>query len=87
MLAEQNHIRVIGSERNGSFCSESVEGDYEFADNGIRGSFAAHGVTGKFTFEFGNAAFTVTNKPFWLPETLLKHKITEGLDRFCNELA
>ena len=86
MLAEQNHIRVIGSERQGSFCSRKVEGDYEFGENGIRGSFAAHGVTGEFTFETDTAAFTITNKPFWLPETLLKRKITEGLDRFCSEL-
>jgi hypothetical protein len=86
-LAEQNHVRVTGNERTGSFSCRDVEGDYEFGEDGIHGTFAGHGVTGEFSFEIGKAAVTVTDKPFWLPEMLLKQKITEGLDTFCNELA
>jgi len=44
-------------------------------------------VTGKFSFEIGKAAITVSAKPFWLPTMLLKQKITEWLDAFCNTLA
>jgi hypothetical protein len=41
---------------------------------------------GEFTFEIGKAAVTIVDKPFWLPEILLKQKITEGLDTFCTDL-
>lgn len=85
-LAKQNHVRVTGDERTGSFSCRGVEGDYEFGEDGIHGKFAGHGVTGEFSFETGNAAFTITDKPFWLPEMLLKEKLTEGLDRICKEL-
>lgn len=86
-LAEQNHVRITGDERTGFFTGRGVEGDYTFAKDGIRGTFAVHGVTGKFSLTIGEAAVTVTDKPFWLPELLLKQKITEGLDTLCNELA
>jgi hypothetical protein len=85
-LAEQNHINVTGNERTGSFSGRGVEGVYEFAEDSIHGKFAGHGITGEFSIASGRAAVTITGKPFWLPETLLKQKLTEGLDRFCNEL-
>jgi hypothetical protein len=28
----------------------------------------------------------IIDKPFWLPEMLLKQKISAGLDAFCAEL-
>ena len=86
-LAEQNHIRVTGNEQAGSFSYRGVKGDYEFGEAVLQGKFAGHGVTGEFSFEFGKAAVTVTGKPFWLPEMLLKQKITKGLDALCIELA
>ena len=86
-LAEENNVRVTGDERNGSFASQGVEGNYEFAEDGIHGKFGGRGVTGEFSFEIGKAAVTINDKPFWLPETLLKQKITEGLDTFCSKLA
>src|ERR1039457_6465689 len=79
-LAEQNHVRVTGNEHTGSFSSRGVEGDYEFGENRIRGTFAGHSVTGQFSLETGKATVTVIKKPFWLPEMLVKQKITEGLD-------
>jgi hypothetical protein len=63
-----------------------VEGNYECGEDGIQGRFAGHGVTGDFSFEPGKVAVTITDKPFWLPEMLLKQKITAGLDTFCTEL-
>lgn len=86
-LAEQNSVRVTGDERTGSFSGHGMEGDYKFGDDGIHGKFAGHRVTGTFSFEIGKAAVTVTDKPFWLPETLLTQKIMEGLDTIWNELA
>lgn len=86
-LAEQNHVCVTGNEHAGSFSGRGVDGDYEFGEDGIHGKFAAHGVTGEFSFEIGKATVTVIKKPFWLPEMLLKQKITEGLDALSNELA
>jgi len=86
-LAKQHHVRVNGNERTGTFSCRGVEGDYEFAEDDIRGTFTGHGVTGEFSFEIGKAAVTITDKPFWLPEMLLKQKIAEGLETFCNELA
>ena len=85
-LAEHNSVRVTGDEHIGSFLGHGVEGNYQFGEHGIHGKFAGHGVTGAFSFEIGKAAVTITDKPFWLPETLLKQKITEGLDTLCNEL-
>ena len=66
--------------------SRRVEGNYECGEDGIHGKFAGHGVTGEFPFEPGKAAVTITDKPFWLPERLLKQKIAAGLETFCAEL-
>ena len=85
-LAEQNQFRITGNERSGSFSCRGVEGDYECGADGIKGTFAGHGVMGEFLFEIGNAAVTITKKPFWLPEKLLKQKIAERLDTLCNKL-
>jgi hypothetical protein len=85
-LAEEKHVHVTGNELTGSFSCRGVEGDYEFGEGGIHGEFAGHGVTGEFAFEMGKATVKIANKPFWLPETLLKQKIEEGLDVFCTEL-
>ena len=86
-LAEQNGVCITGDERTGSFSGHGMEGDYKFSDDGIHGKFAGHGVTGTFSFEIGKAAVTITDKPFWMPEKLLKQKIAEGLDTLWKELA
>ena len=86
-LAEQNHVRLTGNERTGSLSCRGVEGNYEFKEHGVHGKFAGRGLTGEFSFEIGKAAVTITSKPFWLPATLLKQKITDWLDAFCNKLA
>ena len=60
---------------------------YEFGDTGMHGKFAGHGVSGEFSFEVGKVTVTITGKPFWLLEMLLKQKITAGLDSLCNKQA
>jgi len=84
-LADQHNVQVNGNERAGTFSCRGLEGDYEFVEDGLRGKFSGHGVTGEFCFEKDKAAVTVTEKPFWLPELILKKKITEGLDMICNQ--
>ena len=86
-LAEQHHVRVTGNEHTGSFSCRGTEGDYAFGEDGIRGKFVSHGVTGEFSFEIGNAIVTVIKKPFWLPEMVVKQKVAEGLDTLWKELA
>ena len=86
-LAEQNHDRVTGNEHTGLFLGHGVEGDYQFGEGSIHSQFAGHGITGAFSFEIGKAAVTITDKPFWMPEMLLKQEIAEGLDALWNELA
>jgi hypothetical protein len=85
-LAGQNQVHVTGNERAGSLSCRGVEGNYEFGAERIRGKFAGHGIAGEFCFEVGKAAVTITDKPFWLPDMLLKQKITEGLDKLHEEL-
>jgi hypothetical protein len=85
-LAEQHHIHITGDERTGSFSGRGVEGDFQISEQNIRGAFASHGVKGVFAFQIGEATLTVTDKPFWLPEVLLKQKITGGLNSLCDEV-
>ena len=85
-LAGQNHVHLTGDEHAGSFFCHGVEGNYEFGEGGLRGTFAGHGASGVFSFEAGQVAVTVNEKPFWLPEAFLNQKITDGLDAFCREL-
>jgi hypothetical protein len=86
-LADQNQVHVTGDERTGSFSFRCRAAAYEFTEDRIHGIFAGHGVAGEFSFESGKAIVTITDKPFWLPEMLLRQKITEGLDALCAELA
>ena len=85
-LAEQNSVTVVGNEHAGRFQGQGGSGDYEIGADYVRGTFSAYGVGGTFECVPGQATVTVTDKPFWLPEALLKQKLTEGLERFCNEL-
>jgi hypothetical protein len=82
-LAEQNGVNVIGNEHAGSLQGQGGNGDYEFGADYVRGDFSAYGVVGTFECVPGKATVTVTDKPFWLPEALLKQKLAEGLERFC----
>jgi hypothetical protein len=85
-LAEDNHVRLTGNELAGSFSGGGVEGHYEFTENGISGTFLGHKLAGHFSFAIGTVTVTVKDKPFWLPEALVKQKIADGLDTFGNAL-
>lgn len=85
-LAAEKDVHVTGDERTGSFSGRGVAGNYGFGAESLRGAFAGHGVTGEFRSASGQVTVTITDKPFWLPETLLKQKITEGLDTLSTGL-
>lgn len=86
-LAVENQVIVVGNEHTGSFSRKDLQGDYQFGEGSMKGRFSSHGVNGEFTIENGEAAVTVIEKPFWLPESLLKRKIAEGLDMLWKELS
>jgi hypothetical protein len=83
-LAKQNQVLIIGDEHTGSFSCRGVQGDYQFNGGGMQGKFSGHGVTGEFSLATDSAIVTVIEKPFWLPESLLKRKIAEGLDSLLS---
>jgi hypothetical protein len=79
-LAVENQISVVGDEHTGSFSGQGLQGDYQFGERSMKGKFSSHGVRVEFGIENGEAAVSVIEKPFWLPESLLKRKIEDGLD-------
>jgi hypothetical protein len=67
-----------------------VSGTYRFEpDGGLRGEFTGNilgKLAGTFVFRTGNAEVCITAKPFLLPKSVLKSKLsgamTEALARF-----
>lgn len=86
-LAAENHVCVVGNEQSGSFSCRGITGDYRFSDGAVLVKFAGRGVTGEFSFANGNATVTVFEKPFWLPELLVRQKIAEELEALFSKLA
>ncbi len=85
-LAQRNQVLVFGDEHSGSFSARGVQGDYHFNGEGIQGKFSGHGVRGEYSLSAGIATVSVIEKPFWLPESLLKRKIEDGLTSFVDSL-
>ncbi len=86
-LAARNKVQMAGNERSGSFSWSGGRGEYELGEGRVQGKLSAHGVSGEFRLEEGKATVTVTTKPFWMPETLLRSKLTEGLESLCTRLS
>ena len=91
-LATRHEVRINGNEQAGGFCHPSpdqpkVTGNYAFAPNGdLLGDFTGHVVgklAGTFVFTTGKAEVTITEKPFLLPEAMLKSKLSGALKEFC----
>ena len=85
-LAKQQEVQINGNEMAGGFCHPGqdhpkVEGNYTFEKNGdIGGDFTGHVIgklTGTFKFTTGKAEITITEKPFLLPEAVLKSKLSD----------
>lgn len=93
----QIHVRVKGVQPHaagceigklaGDFQHPQVTGNYTFEPNGdIHGDFASYvmgQLTGTFMLTTGKAEVTVNERPFLLPEAMLKSKLSATLKDFC----
>jgi hypothetical protein len=95
-LAGRYDVQINGNELSGNFChpdpdQPKVNGNYAFAPNGdIRGEFTGHVIgrlTGTFVFTTGTAGITIIEKPFLLPESVLKSTLSGALKEFCAKFA
>src|ERR1700690_264075 len=95
-LAGQHNVQFNGNDRAGDFChpdpeQPKVKGNYSFEPNGdIHGDFTGHVIgklAGTFVFTAGKAEITVTERPFLLPESVLKSTLSEALKEFCARFA
>lgn len=91
-LAKQYDVHIHGNELTGDFCHPNpeqpkVKGNYVFGPNGdVRGDFTGHvmgNLTGTFVLMTGKAGITITEKPFLLPEAVLKSTLSLALKEFC----
>jgi hypothetical protein len=91
-LARQHDVQINGNELAGDFCHPAPEqpkanGHYTFESNGdIHGDFTGYVVgklTGTFMFTAGKAEVTITEKPFLIPEAVLKSTLSVVLKDFC----
>lgn len=95
-LAGQNGVHIHGDGRAGEFFhpdreQPKVNGNYRFEFDGtLCGEFTGNvlgKLAGTFVFQTGNAEVTITAKPFLLPESVLKSKLSEALAGFCAQFA
>ena len=91
-LAQQHHLQFNGDDSTGDFCHPDAEhpkvtGHYTVESQGdIHGDFTAHGmgkVAGTFAITEGKAEVTITEKPFLIPDALLKSSLSAALKEFC----
>ncbi len=91
-LAGQHDVQPNGNALAGDFCHPNPEqpkvtGRYAFEPNGdIRGDFNGHVMSklaGSFALTRGKAEVTITEKPFLLPEAVLKSTLSVVLKDFC----
>jgi hypothetical protein len=91
-LAKQHEVQIDGNAQTGDFQHPDrehprVKGRYTFEPNGdIRGEFTSQIIgklAGRFVFATGQAEVTITEKPFLIPESVLRSKLSEALNVFC----
>ena len=90
-LAEQHEVQIRGNEIGGEFCHPNSEqpkvtGHYSIDPNGdIRGDFTGNVIgklAGQFALTIGKMEVTITEKPFLLPEAILKSTLATALKEF-----
>jgi hypothetical protein len=95
-LAGQHAVQISGNELAGDFCHPNPEqprvtGHYAFEPNGdFHGDFTGHvmgKLAGQFALTAGRAELIITEKPFLLPEAVLKTKLSAALKEFCARFA
>jgi len=95
MLASHHDVQIQGNELTGDFChppsgQPRVTGHYAFGPNGdIRGDFNASimgKLAGQFAVAAGKIEVTITEKPFLLPEAVLKSRLSAALKELCAKI-
>ncbi len=95
-LAAQHDVQIHGNERAGDFCHPNPEqpkvtGHYAFDPNGdLRGNFTGQvmgKLAGSFALTTGKAEITITERPFLLPEAVLKSILSTALRNFSDRFA
>jgi hypothetical protein len=95
MLASQHDVHIRGNGVTGDFGHPNFEepkvtGNYAFGPNGdMRGDFNAHimgKLAGQFAITAGKIEVTIAEKPFLLPEGILKSKLASALKEFSAKL-
>ncbi len=95
MLAGQHNVQIHGNELAGDFYHPNsdqpkVAGRYTIGSNGdIRCDFNANAMgklAGHFALAAGKIEVTITEKPFLLPEAMLKSALSAALKEFSTKL-
>jgi len=95
ILAGRHDVQINGNELAGNFCHPNPEqpmitGHYAFGPNGdVRGDFNANimgKLAGQFAVTAGKIEVTITEKPFLLPEAILKSRLSAALKEFCAKM-
>ena len=93
-LAGQHEVQINGLDQAGTFrhpggAQPNVTGNYRFAPDGsLHGEFTGQvlgKLAGTFAFVTGRAEITITEKPFLLPEAVLKSKLAGELEKLCAQ--
>jgi hypothetical protein len=91
-LAGRHEVQINGNAQAGGFWhpdpdQPKVKGNYSFAPNGdLHGDFSScvlGKLAGVFVFITGKAEITITEKPFLVPEAVLRSKLSGALKDFC----
>jgi hypothetical protein len=85
-VAARLGVTFQGDPTQGSYRGPGVDGAYHFLPECITGTFAGHGVRGDFSWELQHLRITVSQKPFFVPEALLRERVTAGFAALCREL-
>lgn len=85
--AKLYEVQIKGNDRAGEWMHSKAAGKYSFEKAGeisFDFSVPVPGLTGFSLLQAGKAEITITERPFYVPESLLKPKIMEHLKVFCD---
>ena len=85
-VAARLGVSFQGNPTQGCYRGPGMDGAYHFLPECITGTFAGHGVRGDFSWELQHLRITVSEKPFFVPESLVRARVTAGFDALCREL-
>ena len=85
-VAARLGVTFHGDPMQGTYRGPGVDGDYRFQPERITGTFAGYGVRGDFSWESTHLTITVSEKPFFIPESLIRARVAAGFDELCREL-